>query len=304
VRLEEASTLDLTIGGSESNVAVALARLGRRARWLSALVDNPLGRRIATELAARGVDTSCVIWRATGRVGVYFLDPGVEPRPAHVHYDRIGSAVAGIEPDEIDIDLVRATRAVHLTGITPALSPGCAATCARLAEAAADVGIPLIFDVNYRSRLWSPDRARVGVEGLVRQARLLFCGVEDARTLWGFAGTAEEVARALLSLTDAQTVVLTRGAHGALAMHRDGTTAYRRAVRVSVVDPLGAGDAFAAGYIDRWLDEPLDLDGALLAGVCLAALKMTVVGDHASVTRAELRAAMTAVEEGQVDIVR
>lgn len=304
LRLAEANLLELTIGGAESNVAVALASLGRRVAWVSALPRHPLGNRIATELQALGVDTSLVRWSDRGRVGTYFLEHGVAPRPARVYYDRAGSAIALLSGRDIDPQIVRYARALHLTGITPALGAGCAAICDALASAAVDQGIPVVFDVNYRSRLWSPREARSGIEPLVQRASLLLCGQADAASIWGLHGDGEEIAARLHDLCGAECVVVTLGARGAVARRRDGRCVTSPALPVDTIDPVGAGDAFAAGFIDRWLDDPTDVAGALRAASALAALKMTVWGDHAAFSRAELDEAMALFEQQGTDIDR
>lgn len=303
-RLELATTLEVTVGGTESNVAVALARLGRRVAWLSALPDNGLGRRIVTELRGHGVDTSFVVIQQHGRVGTYFLEPGASPRPARVLYDRAGSAVSMLVPDEVDVAIVGRARAVHLTGITPALSPTCADICLRLADAAYDAGIPVVFDVNYRARLWSSRDAESGLHPLLQRVTLLLCGQGDAATIWGLTGAPEQIAQGLLDRSTADLVVLTRGDEGAFARHRDGRTWCQPGATVEIVDAIGAGDAFAAGFLNRWLDDRDGVDAALRSGVSLASLKMTMPGDLAIVTRAELDEAIAALGFPGADIDR
>jgi 2-dehydro-3-deoxygluconokinase len=304
IRLESAPSLSLTIGGAESNVAVALARLGHRVAWLSALPDNPFGRRITRELAQHGVDVSRVVWVPEGRVGTYFLESGSAPRPARVLYDRADSAIALVNPDAIDTAIVRDARALHLTGITPALSSGCAAICARLADAATEVGVPVILDVNYRSRLWPPEAAAGGLAPLMQRANVLLCGMGDARTIWGLTGDAEDVARDLLARSSATLVVVTMAERGALSMTRDGVVCLQPAMPVVAVDAVGAGDAFAAGFLSRWLDAPADLPSALRSATAMAALKMTIAGDFALVTADELAEALAAIDASVIDIDR
>src|SRR5215212_2260762 len=130
-RLEDAQELECRVGGSESNVAVALARLGLRTAWISKLPANPLGMMVERRVRSFGVDTSRVIWEEGGRAGVYFIEPGAAPRPARVLYDRANSSASRLEPSEIDWAALDATRHLHLTGITPALSVTCQATVAR-----------------------------------------------------------------------------------------------------------------------------------------------------------------------------
>src|SRR5213076_1660269 len=128
LRLEQAHSLDLKVGGAELNTAVGLARLGRSAAWISRLTDNPLGRLIANRAREAGVSTEHVVWTKDDRVGVYFLEFGAAPRASSVPYDRKGSAIAAIEPGMADWGKAFSeARWFHLTGITPALSTSAAA---------------------------------------------------------------------------------------------------------------------------------------------------------------------------------
>ncbi|MEZ4520846.1 MAG: sugar kinase [Thermomicrobiales bacterium] len=303
-RLETTATLDISIGGTESNVAVALARLGRRATWLSALPANPLGRRIAATLRFHGVDTSQIIWEPSGRAGIYFLEPGTAPRPTRVIYDRAGSAVAGIDPDSISYALVSSSRLLHLTGITPALSEGCAESCRRLVEQAGRASVPLMFDVNYRGLLWSPEEAAAGIQFFLDHVDLLFCGAGDARTIWQLDGKPEHVARELLDRSSARLVIVTSGHAGATAVSRSGDIWHQPAPLVDIIDPVGAGDAFAAGFVDAWLDDQDDVATALRSAVASASIAMTIPGDLAVITREELSAAVEALDRLGDDIVR
>ena len=140
VPLEQAPQLDVHVAGAESNVAIALCRLGTTAGWISRLVDTPLGRRIVNELRGHGVDVSRVLWAPDGRIGIYFLEQGIPPRQHRIIYDRAQSAMALLDPKEVDWGFVRSARLVHLTGITPALSAGCrAATVQAIAEASSEL---------------------------------------------------------------------------------------------------------------------------------------------------------------------
>jgi 2-dehydro-3-deoxygluconokinase len=287
IRLEEAATLRVTIGGAESNVAVALARMGRRTAWLSALPDHALGQRIAGELRRHGVDTSHIHW-TTGRIGLYFMEPGAAPRPTRVLYDRADSVIARIDPDSLDTSIVDGAGVLHLTGITPALSAAAQTACLRLAEAAQAAGTPLSVDVNYRARLWSPEAAAEGIQPLLSRATLLFCGAGDAATIWGLTGEPQHIAQALLDRSAAELVVVTLGEQGALALARDGTRYEQPAIGVEPIDAVGAGDAFAAGFLDRWLADPAAIPAALRRAAGLAAIKMTIYGDNAVITADDL----------------
>src|SRR3989440_11829914 len=148
-RLEEASELEVRIGGTESNVAIALARLGLRAAWASRLPRNPLGELTARRILSFGVDVSHVRWVDGARMGLYFIEPGAPPRSSLVLYDRARSAASEMEPEDFDWGLLDHTRHLHLTGITPALSESAAATAARAIREARARGRSISFDVNY-----------------------------------------------------------------------------------------------------------------------------------------------------------
>lgn len=303
-RLEDADRLALRIGGTESNLAVALARLGRRVAWCSALPNNPLGRRIARELRGHGVDVSYVHWAEQGRAGLYFLDVGSAPRPTRVVYDRAASVVAQLDPEQVDYALVARSRHLHLTGITPALSANCAEICLRLADAAVAAGVPFSLDINYRALLWSPEQAQAGLAPLLARATLVLCGAADAGTIWGLGGEPADVAARLLELSTAETVVVTTGASGATALGRAGNAVSVPAPAVAIVDPVGAGDAFAAGFLHRWMNDAGDPTTALRTGIAMAALKMTMPGDLALVTPGELSEALALLDRPGAEIVR
>ena len=129
-RLEEASSLDVFPAGAEANVVTALAQLGRRCSWVGALPRNPMGRLSTSRLRLAGVDLSGVLWRDEGRLGVYFVELAEQPRSVQVIYDRAASCAARLRPEEVPWDLLLDCRLLHLTGITPALSPSCRAIAA------------------------------------------------------------------------------------------------------------------------------------------------------------------------------
>ncbi len=177
---------------------------------------------------------------------------------------------------------------LHLTGITPALSASARAACLRLAEAASADGVPISVDVNYRARLWSPEQAADGIQPLLDRATILFCGAGDASTIWGLTGDPAVVAQALLDRSSAQVVVVTVGERGSLALTRAGARHDQPAIPVETIDAVGAGDAFAAGFLHRWLGDDTNIPGALQSAATLAALKMTIYGDNAIITPDDL----------------
>jgi 2-dehydro-3-deoxygluconokinase len=233
------------------------------------------------------VDVSHVVWREGGRIGSYFLEYGLGPRPIRVLYDRQGSAFTTLAPDEVDWDVVRRSRLVHLTGVTLALGAQPRGLVERAMEEARAAGALVSLDVNYRTSLWSPEAARACLEPLLSHAQVVFVGLEDARRVLGLEGEPEAVAEALRRRLPRAIVALTLGDRGSVVL---GDRAYRpsRLYALDVVaDRVGAGDAFAAGFIHGLLGSQ-DVQRAVDHGTALAALKCTMWGDVALVRPGEL----------------
>jgi 2-dehydro-3-deoxygluconokinase len=292
IRLEQARELSVSFGGTEANVVAALARLGRRTAWVSALPASAWGERLGRELAGHGVDVSPVVWREGARIGVYFLEYGAGPRPIRVLYDRRDSAFTTLAEEEVDWTLLHRSRVVHLTGITPALGERPRRLVARAVAEAEAGGALLSLDVNYRAALWSPAEAAGCLEPLLARAGLLFVGLADARRVFGLAGDPEAVAGALRERAPRATIALTLGDQGSLVL---ADRAYRPTRLFSMdllADRVGAGDAFAAGFLHgllggRGVQEAQDM------GTALAALKCTMWGDIALVRPGELEELMS-----------
>ncbi len=297
-RLEESYQLDLRLGGSESNFAIALARLGLNVTWASRLPRNPLGELTARRLRSFGVDVSAVRWQEGGRMGLYFIEPGAAPRSSLVLYDRSHSAASEMAPDDFDWSRLDVCRHLHLTGITPALSASAAETTAVAIREAKARGKTVSFDVNYRARLWSPDAALTALLPLIREVDLLISPAADALQIFGIDGPPEEVAPALGALAPSAQIALTLGAEGALLWDRRD---FHRAAPfpVQAVDRVGAGDAFDAGLIWGYLQG--DTPRGLLYGMAMAAIKHTIPGDEWVSSLSEVEAL---IESGHRDIQR
>ena len=278
-RFEIARYFDLQIGGAEANVAAACARLGLSAAWISALPANPWGERIRRELVGHGVDCGHVRMTEGARVGVYFLEYGVPPRPVRVLYDRRDSAFARLTVAQVDWEPVRRARLVHLTGITPALGESAGALVQRALSEAATVS----FDVNYRATLWPPQAARAFLEPVLPRLRYLFVGQAEAHTLFGLSGAPEQTLDALARLAPKATISLQQGEEGSTVLYGGRLVRPRRRPAVQVVDPIGAGDAYAAGFLWAVL-RGRDLQDAVDAATAVAALKCSTWGDIALIS--------------------
>lgn len=295
-RLEQAASLQVHIGGSESNTAVGLARLGMRVAWLSRLTDNPLGRLVANSVRAHGVDTSHVIWTPEDRIGTYYLEEGGTPRGSRVIYDRANSAMSNITPEDLPVNLFQTEMSslLHLTGITVALSESAAQTAYYAAELAEQAGWGISFDLNYRGRLWLPDVARNKCTPLIEAADILFLPFRDACQLFGFADTTppETAMRQLAQRFPQTVIVMSNGADGVYGRAVNGFVGHQPALDVDTVGRVGAGDAFNAGFLAQYLASR-DLEAALAWGNAAAALKFSIPGDMPIMDRSDIEGVLS-----------
>jgi 2-dehydro-3-deoxygluconokinase len=291
-RLEQASSFDVYVGGSELNVAVLAARLGVASRWVSRLPDNALGRMVGARAREQGVDAH-VEWTAEARAGLYFVELGAAPRPSSVLYDRAGSAISRITPGSIDWASVFAgARWYHVSGITPALSDGAATVTAESLAAAKKAGLTVSYDLNHRSKMWSAKKARLVQEPLLEHVDVLIATKEDASVVLGIGSESEddyaEVAGELERRFEVSAVAITLREHPLAAIVAvDGTIHGTPRYDIEIVDRIGAGDAFVGGLIVSRL-ENRGWDDAVRFATATAALKHTIPGDFCLVTRDEV----------------
>ena len=283
-RLRHAGSLELKIGGAESNLAIALSRLGLSAGWVSYLGDDEPGQLVLDRVRAEGVDTSQVRRVKDHATGLYLREQvGTDVR---VYYYRRGSAASTMPPEAFDPGYLSGAKFLHLTGITPALSEDCRAFVLWAARVARASGVRVSFDVNYRSKLWDAKEARGFVEEILPEVYLLFAGDEETRALWDRddEGLVRDLAR-----EGPEEVVLKKGRAGSLALV-EGEILEHPAFSVTEVDPVGAGDAFAAGYLAGYV---WDLPAAerLLVANAMGAMSVATLGDYEGLpNQKELRA--------------
>ena len=311
--LADATSLDVTFGGAEANVAVQLAQFGRDAAFISRLPENGLGDRCIAELRGRGVDTRTVL-RGGGRIGVYFLEPGVGQRPGKVTYDRAHASITEMQPGMVDWDAVLdGAKWFHWSGITPALGPGCAALCEEACVAAKKRGITVSFDVNYRAKLWIREAAAAALRPLMRHVDVCIAGESDAVDILGVSaqpGDEEErlpaTARALAEMHGFRTVAMTCRAGDSAThttframLHSGGASAFSLRHEITVVDRVGAGDSFTGGLIHALLrgDENAR---AIEFAAAAAAWKHTIHGDWNRGSVAEIEALAGGMGGGRI----
>ncbi|MFE4534149.1 sugar kinase [Streptomyces scopuliridis] len=308
-RLADVPSFARTIGGAESNVACALAAAGHTVKWVSRVGADGFGDHLVDAIAAYGVDTSGVLRDPDRPTGIYFRTATDRATDAHeVAYYRAGSAASAMAPGTLPYDDLWAGRVLHVSGITAALSDDCLALMRELTGRAP--GRPLVsFDVNHRPGLWRDGSGARVLLDLARGADLVFVGEDEAAEAWGLHGG--DAIRA--ALPEPATLVVKRGSAGATVYEREvgGTVrtglapvpgadtgpAFVRgadtgpasvrgadavtsvpALRVDVVAPVGAGDAFAAGFLSATL-RGLPAAARLRHGHLMAAATLTVPGD-------------------------
>ena len=316
LRLEQARGLDVTVGGGELNVAVGVARLGFRSAWASRLPYNALGRMVLGKAREQGVDTTHAGFSKDGRCGIYFLEQGASPRAAAVLYDRADSSMSKIKPGDIDWRAaLDGAKYFHVSGITPALSAGAAEVTREALAAAKAAGCTVSYDLNYRSKLWTPAEARACQEPLMKYVDLLITTEEDTRVVFGIeapkgsdenfekvdAAGYRNVAEQLVNKFNVKSVAITLRQNKSVwfndwwGLYYDG--AGKRFFEspkfaVEIVDRVGAGDSFAAGLISALLIKPDDYAHAIHFAVATSALKHSIPGDFAIVSRPEVETLM------------
>ena len=314
-----------TFGGAEANVAVALASFGQHASFVTVLPANAIADAAVAELRRFGVDTSQIV-RATGRVGVYYLEAGANQRPSRIVYDRDRSAIALAKPGDISWQAVfeGATSLpmwFHISGITPALSSSAADLALESVRQAHDAGLTVSCDLNYRKNLWRWGKiAREVLPELVKFTDVLIANEEDVQVALGLEvevdvqsgqldrGQYEKLAgRVLSAYPNLRAIAITlreslsASHNGWSACLHDGQHFFtsRRYDITHIVDRVGAGDSFAAGLIYGMLTGLANQD-TLEFAVAASCLKHSIPGDFSRVSVAEVNALLKEGGSGRV----
>jgi 2-dehydro-3-deoxygluconokinase len=284
-RLRSAATLRLSTAGAESTVAIGLSRLGVRAAWVGVVGDDEVGVRVLRDMAAEGVDVSAARTAPGERTGFMLRELRTADLTA-VSYFRAGSAGATLAPADVDRALAGDVAVVHLTGITPALSESCRDATLHAVRVAGERGVAVSFDVNHRATLPGSAQAAGVAAELLPHLEILFVGDDELHVL-GVDDEPEAAARELAG-RGPRLVVVKCGARGAVAATADGQVAWGAAHVVPVLDVIGAGDSFVAGFLAGRLDGRA-LEGCLRWGAACAAATVSGHGDWESLpTRDEL----------------
>ncbi len=297
-RLLQSDHLELTFGGGEANVAVSLCNFGVSAKFITRLPDHDIGHAARNYCRKFGVDTSSIVWGGS-RVGIYFLETGASQRASKVIYDRAGSSIAEIKPGMVDWKKVfDGAGWFHWTGITPALSDSAADACEEALKVAKEMDIPVSVDLNYRAKLWSPEKAGQVMSKLVGYCDVAIGNEEDAEKVFGIKAGESDVDKGELDHT-AYTHVAEQLkdrfglSHVAITLresisasvnnwsamlYSEGAADFSTKYHINIVDRVGGGDSFAAGLIYALLQKKSRKKSIEFA-VAASCLKHTIPGD-------------------------
>ncbi|MFJ2865596.1 sugar kinase [Kitasatospora sp. NPDC087314] len=273
--LRHAGTLELSIAGAESTVAIGASRLGRTAAWVGRLGADEFGQLVRMTLRGEGVDVHAAVDPAAP-TGLMIKERRTADR-RRVHYYRAHSAGSRLGPDDIPHRLIERAAVLHTTAITLALSGSAGATVHDAVHRARAAGVTVSFDANHRAKLWQLPEYRQAVTVLMPQLDLLFASLDEAQSLLRTDNTDPAELAGMLLDRGPRTVVITLGARGALSAGPSGVVR-TDAVRVSETDPVGAGDSFVAGYLCAVL-AGRDERGRLGLAAQVAAYSVSAQGD-------------------------
>lgn len=271
-------------GGTESNVLVCLSCLGNQTEYLTALPENELGSAVLKHLHAYGVGTGHILRRGD-TLGMYFLEEGFDKRTSRVVYNRRHSEVAGLDETAFDYDEVfKGCGLFHISGISFSLSPSVKALCFRLLREAKCRNIPVSFDFNYRSKLWTAEEAGEVYREIIRYVDFLFCSSLDLKAFLGtdVNGFYEKYNAPYLIVRERKVLSFSEhAAHASIFQKTAG--GIKRAdfpeTSFQVLERIGSGDAFAGGVLHGLLKDRENIEEALRFGMTAFILKHTVKGD-------------------------
>ncbi len=318
-RFVQTDTFNVVYGGGEANVAVSLSNFGLDSYFVTKLPAHEIGQAAVNHLRRFGVKTEYVK-RGGERVGIYFLEIGASQRPSKVVYDRGHSAISQVQPGEFDWEEILSDAAwFHFTGITPALSDGVAAVTLEAVKTAKKLGVKVSADLNYRKKLWTPEKANRVMSELMNYVDVAIGNEEDAEKVFGIKAADSEVTAGKLSEEGYQAVArelaerfnlekvaitlresLSASDNNWSALLYDGKDFYRsRVYKIHIVDRVGGGDSFAAGLIYSLLKGETSRDAVEFA-VAASCLKHTIFGDFNLVTEDEVRKLAAGDASGRV----
>lgn len=318
-RFVQSDSFDVCYGGGEANVCVSLSNYGLDARFVTKVPKHEIGQSAINALRKYGVDTSYIA-RGGDRLGIYFLETGASQRASKVIYDRARASIAEADTSDFNWDeIFEGVDWFHFTGITPALSEKAAEITLEACKAAKAKGVTVSVDLNYRKKLWTPEKAGEVMSGLMKYVDVCIGNEEDAELVFGISAddtditkgeinheAYEGVAKKLIERFGFKYVSSTlresysASDNGWSAMLYDGEKSYlSKKYDVRIVDRVGGGDSFASGLVYGLVTE-MPLGEALEFAVAASALKHTIPGDANLVSKEEVEILMKGDGSGRV----
>lgn len=295
-RLERANRARIAVGGPELNVAAAYACLDHEAAWVSTISDAAFGRRIMRSARAANVDTRHVRIQS-GRTGLKFVEPAVEPRERTVLLDTADSAFARNRSGMYDWDaILNGAAALYISGDTLGVSPSVRQDAIDAMTVANAHGLIVAFELDYKPAGWTEAEARRTFSGVVRHTDVLFTNRDCLETFFGIDGSYDAVLRTTIEKLGVAAVGMRRERSRGngritlegLGMGRSGVMSISGSHAIDVVDAGGATDAFAAGFLATYLNNPDDIAQAASTGAAMSALIQTMHGELLITSRDEI----------------
>lgn len=318
-RFKQSESFNVTYGGGEANVAVSLANYGLDTYYVTKLPNNSIGQSAVNHLQRFGVNTDYIA-RGGDRIGIYFLETGISMRPSMVIYDRSHSAIAEAGSDDFNFNEIFADAEwFHFSGITPALSNNTAVLIEEALKVAKKNRVTISVDLNYRKKLWLPEKAQKVMTGLMKYVDVCIGNEEDAEKTLGFKPDNtdvtkreiklegyREISKRMIEKFNFKYVVTTlRKSYSASdnnwsALIYNGNEFYHSSrYDIRIVDRVGGGDSFAGGLIYSLITGK-DFKEALEFAVAASALKHTIPGDFNMVTVDEVMKLVRGDTSGRV----
>lgn len=306
-RFVQADSFDVNYGGGEANVCVSLANYGLDARFVTKVPKHEIGQSAVNALRRYGVDTSYIA-RGGDRLGIYFLESGASQRASKVIYDRAHAAIAEADPSDFNWkEIFKGVDWFHFTGITPALGDKAAVITLEACKAAKEMGVTVSVDLNFRKKLWTPEKANEVMSQLMKYVDVCIGNEEDAEKVFGIKAAHTDITKGEIDHAAYETVAkqlverfgfkyvastlresYSASDNGWSALLYDGEKSYlSKKYDVRIVDRVGGGDSFASGLIYGLITE-MPLQGALEYAVAASALKHTIPGDFNLISKEEV----------------
>lgn len=320
-KLFQKDSLDATFCGGEANVAVSLSIFGLDSGFVTKLPDNDVGHAAVNSMRYFGVDTCDVVY-GDGRMGLYYLEKGASQRPSKVIYDRAYSAIALAKQDDFDWDRIfEGADWFHWTGINPALSDELAVICEDACKAAKAKGLTISCDLNYRGKLWSPEKAQSVMKPLMKYVDVCICNEEDAEKVLGLKAPDTDVESGELSkagyvhtaemiysyygckfiaTTLRKSYSASRNGWSAMLYDAEALESYfSTEYDIQIIDRVGGGDSFAAGLIYA-MTQKMECQEVIEFATAASCLKHTIEGDYNRTTVADVKAILKSGGNGRV----